>query len=201
MKIMLSKALVFAVIVLFIGTAFLPNMTSETESNNWWDTEWNYRKEIQIDSATPDYQMVIEVWKEDGHDDITNGIIDCDGHCNDNFSDLRFIGSSSVVLPYWIENTSVDGGHHYTRIWVKTSGESIIYMYYGNPIAPPVSNGSETFVFFDDFDSYNTDIWNEFDTLDKITVTAEEGLLHIEYGSVTTGTSAGVNTSETVANN
>jgi len=76
-------------------------------------------------------------------------LVDCDGYCNDNFSDLRFLNiDEDTELPYWIENKS-DGDH--ANVWVKIDGNSSIYMYYGNPDAISMSNGSATFSFFEGF--------------------------------------------------
>ena len=50
--------------------------------------------------------------------------------------------------------------------WVKVpslpaSGNLTIYMYYGNPSATNTSNGSATFYFFDDFESYPWTAWTK----------------------------------------
>ncbi|MFW9879004.1 MAG: DUF2341 domain-containing protein, partial [Candidatus Thorarchaeota archaeon] len=54
------------------------------------------------------------------------------------------------LLDYWIESWDNTGS---SIIWVKipTLGTSTIYMYYGNPTATSLSNGTNTFIFFDDF--------------------------------------------------
>lgn len=195
------KGIVLAIIGLFIGASFvLVTGGNELKSDkvDWWHSNWNYRKEINITNPISDYQMWIKVWKEDGYDDISENSIDCEDNCNANFSDIRFVDSTGILLPYWIEKTSIDSGNHYAVIWVNTSGDDSIYMYYGNPTASPVSNGYDTFIFFDNFNIFDTDIWDEYDPHDKITVTVEDGLLHIEYGSVSTGRSAGVTTKESV---
>ena len=124
---------------------------------------WNFFKEIGIDNPTKDYQLPILIFREDGYDDIGNGIIDCEGHCNMNFSDIRFINKNhTAFLPYWIEENDINtNGDHYARIWVKLSEDDTILMVYGNPNAIPISNGSNTFIFFDDFlgTDYNHTIW------------------------------------------
>ena len=88
----------------------------------------------------------------------------CNNHCTDNFSDIRFVASDNdTVLPCWIEN-SVYGS--YADFWVKIASipqminlneGTTINMLYGNPSAPSVSNGTNTFVQFDNFDSYASD--------------------------------------------
>jgi hypothetical protein len=122
----------------------------------WWDESWPYRKYLGLDDVSSDYQMVIQVWKEDGHDNQESGIIDCENHCNEDFSDIRFVTFDGVKCNYWIEKTGINSGDHYANIWVKTpsSGDEQLYLYYGNPEVFNESDGSSTFVFFEDFDSY-----------------------------------------------
>ena len=69
---------------------------------------------------------------------------------NSNGSDLRFYDNSNNLCSYWIESFSNTGT---STIWVKvvSSLASSITMYYGNASATAVSNGANTFDFFDDF--------------------------------------------------
>lgn len=80
--------------------------------------------------------------------------VDLHGHCQLDFKDIRFAGDDLTLLDYWIES-KVDGS--YADVWVEikddlSSGEVLIYIYYGNPGAVSESNGTNTFLFFDDFD-------------------------------------------------
>lgn len=66
----------------------------------------------------------------------------------DDYADLRFTKADGTELPYWREN---DG-----KYWIKYSGslatgDSTINMYYGNSSATSSSNGTSTFIAFDDF--------------------------------------------------
>ena len=69
---------------------------------------------------------------------------------NSDGSDLRFYDNSNNLCSYWIESFSNTGT---STIWVKvvSSAASSIIMYYGNASATAVSNGTNTFDFFDDF--------------------------------------------------
>jgi|GEM_PF-3632471 len=73
-NISLRTALVFVVIVLFIGAGFVPSISSDIEStgsqSSWWSNDWSNRKELGITDASTDYQMNIEIWKEDGFDNV-----------------------------------------------------------------------------------------------------------------------------------
>jgi hypothetical protein len=162
----------------------------------WWDLHWYFAKKLSIDEPLGNYQMLLTVYREDGHDDLKNGILDCEGHCRPDFSDLRFISSDGhTELPHWIETTSTDGMDNFARIWVKTAGEDELYVYYGNPHATSTGNGYETFVFFDDFESFNQSVWEERNP-SAFTITANDGLLHVKYGTIYGGTSAGIHTRE-----
>ncbi|MFE3845564.1 DUF2341 domain-containing protein, partial [Thermoplasmatota archaeon] len=110
---------------------------------------WPYKKNLNINTPNYGYQMQIRVYKNDGYDDPANGKVDCEGHCNDDFSDIRFLNAAEdTELSYWIENKT-DG--EYANIWVKTNGESSIIMLYGYTTATSMSDGTATFEFFEDF--------------------------------------------------
>ena len=64
-------------------------------------------------------------------------------------SDIRFYDASYTPCSYWIETFNNTGT---SIIWVKVANPSAtIFMYYGNPLATAVSNGSTTFDYFEDF--------------------------------------------------
>jgi len=69
------------------------------------------------------------------------------------YADLRFANSTDALLPYWLESDN--------RAWVRVpqvpSGASTIYAYYGNVSVTSASNGTNTFLFFDDFDGTSLD--------------------------------------------
>jgi outer membrane protein assembly factor BamB len=75
--------------------------------------------------------------------------------------DIRFNEGGSPI-PYWIEPGTENSSN--TRIWVKvpsipSSGNTTIYMTYGNSTLSSISNGTTTFPFFDDFKSLDTTKW------------------------------------------
>lgn len=118
---------------------------------------WTYVDIIQIDNtnntnALIDYQISTTI---DTASLISQGKMQSDGR------DIRCVDSDGItILNYWIEkgiNTTS------TKIWVKVpsipaSSKKSIYLEYGNPAASPVSNGDNTFDFFDDFPGTSIDI-------------------------------------------
>jgi len=131
---------------------------AEAWSSNW--SGWNCYRVLNINASnyTGYYQMRIKVLYN-GNDDVANSTISCNGHCNANFSDIRFVDiDNTTTLPYWIENKS-DG--NYTIVWVNVFSNAMtdgkILMYYGNPSATDASDGDATFDFFDDFDNATLD--------------------------------------------
>lgn len=110
----------------------------------WFNLNWKYRKEIVLTNSSDeltDYQVSIEVAYED--------------HMNPDFSDLRFIDQNGLELKYWFEekNESLSA-----TVWVKFEsvphGEGTSFMYYGNPSAEDKGDGKATFIFFDDFETF-----------------------------------------------
>lgn len=91
----------------------------------------------------------------------TVGDVSCEGNCNDDFSDLRFTApENDIVLDYYIEDISGTSGNYVASVWIEFNSigtsDTSFYMYYGNTAAPAVSNGVNTFILFDDFNSLNT---------------------------------------------
>jgi len=121
--------------------------------SGWWGSDWLYRKPITMaelsGSDLTDFQVLVEFDSE--------SLVSAGAMCSD-CSDLRFTDVSGThELSYWIESGCNTAD---TKVWVKVpsipaNGSTDIYMYYGNPVAGGVSNGMETFDFFDDFENYN----------------------------------------------
>jgi len=116
--------------------------SSSSSSADWLDEDWDYRKRLEISDPVDDYQMKLNVSYDGG------GNVSCEGNVDEDFTDLRFTGADGVsTRPYWIEER-VSGS--YAVIWVSTSEEDTMYMYYGNSEAVSKSNGTETFIAFNE---------------------------------------------------
>ncbi|MEM0242929.1 MAG: DUF2341 domain-containing protein [Candidatus Aenigmatarchaeota archaeon] len=133
-----------------------------------WLSGWQYRIPITIrensGNTLTDYQILVTI--------NTQNLIS-QGKMRNDCGDIRFIDSDgSILLNYWIESGCNTTN---TRIWVKVpnipaNSQKTIYLYYGNPSATSMSNGTSTFIFFDDFedgDYTNNPVWN-IDTGQKI---------------------------------
>ena len=124
---------------------------------------WSKRKSITVSnsgSSLTNYQMKFTVYRSTGTDSGFNVYVGT--NCQSDYRDIRFTNSSNSVLDYWIESSDSNTA----TIWVEAdslpSGNTTMYLYYDNGSAVSVSNGTNTFIVFDDFSgaSLNTEIWN-----------------------------------------
>jgi hypothetical protein len=134
------------------------NFTTATQTLNWWNTNWNYRKLGNITNNENGYQMKIIVGN------TSEGNVTCEGHAQSDFDDIRFISYSdnTTTLPHWRENYTTDTQ---ATFWINNSQNNTkIWMYYGNNSATSTSNGTNTFYFFDNFDdnSINASKWTTY---------------------------------------
>lgn len=120
---------------------------------HWWNSSWQYRMLINVEensnSNLTNYQVPI----------ILNPKTFNYSKANVDGSDIRFTfynssNNNETELSYWIEKWNISNE---SKIWVNVKripagGTSTIYMYYGNPTANSTSNGTATFMFFDDFE-------------------------------------------------
>jgi hypothetical protein len=130
-----------------------------------WLSGWTYRKNHYINPASgagQNYQKRIVVHYGVGVDNDENVYLD--SKCLTNFGDIRFADNTGVaLLDYWIEK-KVD--NDYAICWVKipndlSSYDIKIFIYYGNAGATSIANGSNTFIFFEDFE-VDLSKWNMF---------------------------------------
>lgn len=147
-------SIVVAFIILFSGIPFfLFNDVRAEEPLVWFDDDWGYCKNITVSNKYADYPTKIVLYKD-------SGTYNCSGHCNNNFSDIRFACSNGTSIPYFIQNYT-DGSR--ADVWVKNEyNVSDFYIYYGNVNAVNDSNGTRTFLVYDDFNDgvINTTKWD-----------------------------------------
>jgi hypothetical protein len=122
-----------------------------------------YRKKhdlVGASGAGTNYQVGIKVYRTTGTDGtevvdgITMGKVYIGTKCRTDFQDIRFTDNDqSTLLDYWLQE-KVDGS--YAIFWVEVtdsleSGTVPIYVYYNKSDASSLSNGTNTFLLFEDF--------------------------------------------------
>jgi hypothetical protein len=122
-----------------------------------WLADWTYRKSITLSRASgavTNYQMRLLVGESSG---ASGEDIDCESNCSSDFDDIRFTTSDGeTLLDYWIESISGTTPNQLAIIWIEFdsigTSATTFYMYYGNAAATAASNGSNTFIIFDNFE-------------------------------------------------
>jgi len=146
----------------------------------WYDLEWDYRKSHVVENATgagSNYQINITVINGTGSD--SGATVYIDNKTRTDFGDVRFVDDDgSTLLDCWVETLN-DGVN--ATFWVEIADnlnttDVTIYMYYGNSEATSTSNGTDTFLAFDDFTS---------DTLDDAWTFVQSGRTPIDSYSLT----------------
>jgi len=139
-----------------------------------WLSGWTYRRKITISGSSgagTNYQVLLKIGESLG---ATGCHFHLDG-LSANFpsernqgGDLRFTADDGVtLLGFWVENVQGSSPNRVANVWVKVTADlgtsKDIYCYFGNPSATNASSGADTFIFFDDFESYadGSDINNQ----------------------------------------
>ncbi|GAH20092.1 unnamed protein product, partial [marine sediment metagenome] len=146
----------------------------------WYNEDWSYRKNVSIEGsvgATTDYQVIVNVSKTD-HAETETG-----------FVDVRFTDNDGVtLLDYWMEvYEPANNWDAFAVFWVEVADDldsnQSIYMYYGNDAVSTTSNGEDTFLFYEDWDSETVDAgrWD---------VKTSDGSISYAAGGATHGTLA-----------
>jgi YD repeat-containing protein len=153
-----------------------------------WLQGWTYRKPVTLSRASgavTNYQMRLLVGETSG---ASGENVDCNGHIQANFNDLRFTTSDGVtLLDYWIESITGTTPNRLATVWVEFdsigTSETTFYMYYGKSGATAYSNGDNTFTFFDDFPGSSLDTttkWNVILQTGSSTITVSGGILSLK---------------------
>lgn len=102
------------------------------------------------------YQVKFVINRSTGNNDGDNIYVGTS--CREDYGDLRFTDTSDNLLPYWIEPGYTSSS---AIVWVKCTLTGTAYtnivLQYGKSDATTVSNGSDTFPFFDDFSGGSVD--------------------------------------------
>ncbi|NTW31414.1 MAG: DUF2341 domain-containing protein [Bacteroidetes bacterium] len=126
---------------------------SEGTAPNNWLSGYSYRKLISLSHASgalTNYQMKITVYRSTGTDSESSVYVGT--KCQSDYDDIRFFKSDgTTLLDYWIESSDASSATVWVEFDLIGTSATTFYMYYGNASATSVSNGENTFRFFDDF--------------------------------------------------
>ncbi len=149
----------------------------------WYDVRWANRKLITLtgtaDGAQTNYQLKLTVSKSAGTD--SGAAVYLGTKVQDDFDDLIFTKSDgTTLLDYWRESY-VSGTS--AVVWIEfdsipaSPNTAVFYVYYNNSGASAISNGANTFIFFDDFSGDKSN-WTE--ETNSGTLTVAGGVLTID---------------------
>jgi len=128
-------------------------------SYGWFDQNWNYRQMINISTSsgtTPTGYQINVV--------LNSSLVGANFNWSRTCNDLRFVNKNdNTLLNYFVKSCSSINQN--ASIWIKipqliSTSVDNIYMYYGNPVAISLSNGGNTYDFYDDFES-NLSKWTK----------------------------------------
>ena len=126
-------------------------------------SSWVYRKKINISGASgagTNYQVLLRVGESSGssnYDFHLNGLASLFPFDTNQSGDLRFASdlSGNSLLDFWVERVVGTAPNRTAYIWVKISSnldtDQSIYCFFNSTDTSNVSNGENTFLFFDDF--------------------------------------------------
>jgi hypothetical protein len=181
------------------GTLLIPSLNDpsfqevgEETSGTPWLSGWSYRRTVYVDNSfsstsLTNFQIIIR---------LNTAYLIAQGKMHTDCGDIRVTDSSGNLLPIWIDPDTKNMWN--TKIYVKVPSipaNSVVtlYLFYGNPVATDVSDGSSVFDFFDDFSgtTLDTNKWTaaRWTGTGSWSVTVRDGYVEINSGS---GTRAGI---------
>lgn len=170
------KLLIALLLIPLILLVISPNAVTSTP-DDWADENWLYRKELTLTAHPENYQIYLVLSKADN----------LNGHCLDNFDDVRFYeNDNGGLLNFWRENINIgDNAVFWIRRLENEISDTSIWIYYGNTNAQNIENGNNTFALFDDFSGTAL---NSLWAVRGGTPIVENGILELNRGSVATET-------------
>lgn len=153
-----KKILLFLTILFLSISVFTPIPQVQA---TWYNSSWLYRKSHVVNSASfasTNYQVKIVV--VNGSSSDSGNTVYIDNKTESDFGDIRFTDNDeTTLLDYWIEETN--SGDNAT-FWVEVadnlnSTSATIYVYYGASGQSTTSNGTNTFLYFEDFGGASLD--------------------------------------------
>ncbi len=154
-------------------------------------TGWTRRKLKTINGTITgpqsNYQMKFTIYKGTGSD--STDIVYCGNSVKDDFSDIRFtLIDGTTLLDYWAESyVSATSAIVWVEIpYIPKSPDSTqIYFYYNNPTATSLSNGTNTFIFYDHFEgsSYDATKWHAISPYSGGSISVSNSIITVTGGA------------------
>ena len=117
--------------------------STELKQWAWWNSSWQYFKHGEFINKIDNFQSMINVTN------MTGGDVNCSGHANDNFSDLRFVYADNATLIPYAFDYKLNGS--FVHVWLNnTENLTDFNMYYGNSFVGTTENPWVTFDWFSD---------------------------------------------------
>lgn len=105
----------------------------------WWNSDWAYRKQLSLDATKAGVSEALAAFAVPVRLHTGNLLFD---DVKPDGADLRFVASDGrTVLRHFVE--SFDAANELAVVWVQVprlAGVESIWMYYGNPKAPPTGD-------------------------------------------------------------
>ena len=186
-----KKGLVIGIIVLFVGSGFVSsntflmkdddlqiqiNQSEKTSYNDWWNTSWQYRKQITINHTMVDADL------ENFPVLITNASSDFSDHAQTYGYDFVFVDETNTIqYNHDVEYYDDESGE--LVAWVNvtqlsSSEDTILYLYYGNESCMNQEN------VYDTWDNGFEEVWHMGDVGSKIYTSIFDGHNGTKVGTV-----------------
>jgi len=160
----LPRILLFSVLTCLLLNVFIvPGSTNTSATGEPWLQNWSYRKGHFLSGSTDYafYQVRIKVCYGSGTD--SQNIVYCNGHCQNDFDDIRFTADDGItLLDYWRESY-ISSSYAYfwvEVIYISDDAGATIFMYYGNSGANYAGNIDSTFRKACDMEEGNLNDWD-----------------------------------------
>lgn len=177
------------VLLILLASVFQP-IAFDTASPGWL-TGWSYRIRHTIQGqpgAGTNYVERFYVFYGSGTS--SGDYVYLNGMCETDFDDVRFTASDGTVLAHWREYyVSSTRAVFWVEITANLNETQYIYIYYGNSEATDASNGDNTFLLFDHFESWDSAKWN-----DQYTTTGSRTVENSYLKLATSGSDTGIRT-------
>jgi hypothetical protein len=130
-----------------------------------WLTGWNYRQSCTITgSAGAGTNYAVSLIVSNATGTSSGSMCYMNGHMlSASMGDVRFTANDgSTLLSYYQDPGAAS--KFKVKITASLESSAIIYVYYGKAAQTTLSDGYSTFIFYDDFESGNLNLWNQVDT-------------------------------------